>query len=69
MIGDVTINGNQVYVEVNEKGTLRKLPKPNQWRLLRLLVLKAFGKYKHPQEVIEYLTTASTGQPDKPSAS
>jgi hypothetical protein len=60
MIGDVTVLNNQVFVEVNNGGTLQKLGKPKWFRILKLFIYQAIGKKKHLQEVIEYLTTAST---------
>ena len=45
-----------VYVEVNDKGTLEKLQRPKWYRVILLYIYNAFGKKKSYSEVKAYLT-------------
>ena len=45
-----------VYVEVNDKGTLEKLSRPKWYRVILLYIYNAFRKKKSYSEVKKYLT-------------
>jgi len=44
MIGQVKYIGHTAYVEVNDRGTLEKLPRIKWWKQIYLYLLNYFGK-------------------------
>lgn len=57
MTGDWKYIGNNIYIDVNDNGTLERLDKPKWYRVIILFVLNAFGKYKSYSEVKLYLSS------------